>query len=220
MKYFYFILLIILTSNVACGRNEAPGRDTSEPHLSGSEAGRGPDIRPAADDSPAAQQTEPRSVRDFFMASTQDVFYLEGCEEGTDPGCRQAKERYLKDYLEVEDTKNGYLSAGGDGAQAALTMTLFKRPSGKYIVAVNQFGEIGDDYRFFEFEGGTWKDISARMIPEYSTGNIYELPRFGTTIKVFAKNIIDSDGVVEMSDKGKKLYDLIWKDGKFSINRN
>lgn len=220
MKYFSLVLTLIVTSNLACARSGTQHRDASERSISGSEAGRGLADEAAAHNSPVEKQTEPRSVRDFFMAATQDVFYLEGCEEESDPGCRRAKEKYLRDYLEIEDTKNGYLSAGGDGAQAALTMTLFKRPSGKYIIAVNQFGEIGDDYRFFEFEIGVWKDISASIIPEYSARNIYELPRFGTTIRVFEKNIIDSDGVVEMSERGKKLYDLLWKDGKFSISRN
>lgn len=163
-----------------------------------------------------AQVSEPKTVKDFFLAFTQDVFYIEGCDQVSDSGCRKARERYLSNYLEIEDTKNGYLTAGGDGAQAALVMALFKRPSGRYIVAVNQFGEIGDDYNFFEYANGRWKDISADVIPGYSRRNIYELPRFGTTIQVFAKKIIDSDGVIEMSEKGEKLYDLIWKDGKFT----
>ncbi|HUF05356.1 MAG TPA: hypothetical protein VMM38_14425 [Aridibacter sp.] len=170
-------------------------------------------------ESEPAAQTEPKTVRDFFMAFTQDVFYIESCVESTDPGCRKARRNYLENYLEIEDTKNGYLTAGGDGAQAALTMTLFKRPSGKYIVAVNQFGEIGDDYNFFEYENGRWKDVSKQVIPEYSTRKIYDLPRYGTTIPVFEKVNCDSNGVFEFCDKGGKLYDLIWKGGKFSISR-
>ena len=164
-------------------------------------------------------QNEPKTVRDFFLAFTQDVFYVEGCDEASDPGCRKARAKYLENYLEIDDTKNGYLAAGGDGAQAALRMTIFRKPSGGYIVAVNQFGEIGDDYTFLEYENGRWKDVSKDVIPEYGTRKIYELPRYGTTIKVFAKKIIDTDGVIEMSEKGAKLYDLAWKDGRFSIVR-
>jgi hypothetical protein len=167
-----------------------------------------------------ARQDEPRTVREFFMAFTQDVFYIEGCDESSDPGCRKARTRYLDTYLEIEDTKNGYLTAGGDGAQAALKMTIFRKPSGKYIVAVNQFGEIGDDYNFWEYVNGRWKDVSKAVIPEYGPRKMYELPRYGTKIEVFAKKIIDTDGVVEMSEKGAKLYDLVWKDGKFSILKN
>lgn len=164
-------------------------------------------------------QKEPKSVREFFLAFTQDVFYVEGCDEPSDPGCAKARARHLERYLEVEDTKNGYLSAGGDGAQAALRMTIFRKPEGSYIVAVNQFGEIGDDYNFYVYENGRWRDVSNDVIPDYSTQKIYELPRYGTRVEVFAKKIIDTDGVVEMSERGEKLYDLAWNNGKFSIVR-
>lgn len=214
------LLLLLLTS--ACPAGDAPSDSNANEstRLSGDSGGdRSAMSSPSALESETTAQAEPKSVRDFFMAFTQDVFYLEGCEESKDPGCQKAKKKYLETYLEVEDTKNGYLSAGADGAQAALIMTIFKRPSGKYIVAVNQFGEIGDDYNFFEYENGLWKDISKDVIPEYSTGHIYELPRFGTTIRVFKKIVIDSDGVIDMTEKGEKLYDLTWKDGKFTISR-
>ncbi|MCO6511240.1 MAG: hypothetical protein J5I65_10660 [Aridibacter famidurans] len=214
------LLLLLLTSACPAGGSTADANANQGTKLSGDSGGeRSAASSPSARESEEAVQTEPKTVREFFMAFTQDVFFLEGCDESKDPGCRNAKKKYLETYLEVEDTKNGYLSAGADGAQAALVMTLFKRPSGKYIVAVNQFGEIGDDYNFFEYENGRWKDISKDVIPEYSTGNIYELPRFGTTIKVFKKIVIDSDGVIDMTEKGEKLYDLTWKDGRFTIVR-
>lgn len=214
------LLLLLLTSACPAGDASPDSNANESARLSGEAGGdRSAVPSPSVRESEQAPQTEPKTVREFFMAFTQEVFFLEGCEESKDPGCRDAKKKYLETYLEVEDTKNGYLSAGADGAQAALTMTIFRRPSGKYIVAVNQFGEIGDDYNFFEYENGRWKDISKDVIPEYSTGNIYELPRFGTTIQVFKKIVIDSDGVVDMTEKGEKLYDLNWKDGRFTIVR-
>ncbi|QQS42422.1 MAG: hypothetical protein IPM63_05650 [Acidobacteriota bacterium] len=212
--------LLLLTSACPAGSAPAEANGNQGTKLSGDAGGnRSAVSSPSAREPEKAAQSEPKTVREFFMAFSQDVFFLEGCEESKDPGCRKAKKKYLDTYLEIEDTKNGYLSAGADGAQAALTMTIFKRPSGKYIVAVNQFGEIGDDYNFFEYENGRWKDISKDVVPEYSTGNIYELPRFGTTIQVFKKIVIDSDGVVDMTEKGEKLYDLTWKDGRFTISR-
>lgn len=217
---FCVALFLISCGAGSSGDTSSETRRTDDARLSGHSGGEATAPKsPAMPESEPAGQTEPKTVRDFFMAFTQEVFYLEGCEESKDPDCRTAKKKYLETYLEVEDTKNGYLSAGADGAQAALTMTLFRRPSGKYIVAVNQFGEIGDDYNFFEYANGRWKDISKDVIPEYSTGNIYELPRYGTTIPVFKKIVIDSDGVIDMTEKGEKLYDLIWKDGRFTISR-
>jgi len=51
------------------------------------------------------------------------------------------------------------------------------------------------------------------VIPNYNPQkNIYEPRRKGTTVKVFQKDENGSD-----FNKGKKLYDLIWKNGKFTI---
>ena len=41
----------------------------------------------------------------------------------------------------------------------------------------------------------------------------YQLPRQGTTLEVFEK-----DETVEYA-KGRKLYDLIWSGGKFSVKK-
>lgn len=209
-------VLILLLSLGSCSTGQ---KTHSDDGVAAARGGGDPAslVKPAPDLIEESRQSEPRTVREFFIASTQEVFVLEGCQEETDTGCQKEKKRYLANYLEVEDTKNGYLSAGGDGAQSALVMTLFKRPTGGYIVAVNQFGEGTDDYTFWEYRSGKWANISTQVVPQYSKRNIYELPRFGTTIKVFAKKIIESDDDFEISEKGEKLYDLVWKDGKFSI---
>jgi len=211
------IIALLLTVTTACS---SAGSAAAEGGGVPASAGPGePRSVLREDRGSSSAQKEPKTVREFFLAFTQDVFYIEGCDEAADPGCSKARAKYLENYVEVEDTKNGYLAAGGDGAQAALRMTIFRRPEGGYIVAVNQFGEIGDDYNFLVFENGRWRDVSNEVIPEYSTRKIYELPRYGTTIEVFEKKIIDTDGVIEMSEKGEKLYDLTWKNGKFSIVR-
>jgi hypothetical protein len=48
---------------------------------------------------------------------------------------------------------------------------------------------------------------------------MYELPRKGTTIEVFAKKIIETGDDYEISEKGAKLYDLEWKGGKFTVKK-
>jgi hypothetical protein len=53
------------------------------------------------------------------------------------------------------------------------------------------------------------------VVPEYSKKNWYELPRRGTTMKVYAKKIIEQGDDFEASEKGKLLYSLAWKGGKF-----
>ena len=162
-----------------------------------------------------AQTKQPRTVRDFFNLLPQRYFPLEACSANpTKANCDKARSEYVKNYLEVEDTANGYWKSGCDGAQSCLTMALFKRPDASYIVALKlEFDSDSDNY-FLEYKGGRWSDISRQVIPNFSRENIYELPRTGTTIEVFAN---DKSG--EIPVKGKKLYDLVWKNGKFSVKK-
>ena len=159
-----------------------------------------------------SQTGQPRTVRDFFNLLPQKYFALEGCEPAKDKNCERARREYVKTFLEVEDTKNGYWKSGCDGAQSCLTMALFKRPDATYIVHVLTEFEMGEDSYFLEYKNGKWTDIGAQVIPEYSTKNIYVPPRYGTTVEVFKKNFPEP----QYSERGAKIYDLQWKDGKFT----
>ena len=161
-----------------------------------------------------AQTKQPKTVRDFFNLLPQKYFALEGCEPKTDKNCNKARREYVETFLETEDTANGYWKSGCDGAQSCLTMALFKRADASYIVALKVEFETGTDNYFLEYRNGKWFDIAAQVIPEFSKNNIYELPQNGTTIGVFAKRKGS-----EFGDKGKKLYGLVWKNGKFSVKR-
>src|SRR5687768_15883661 len=86
--------------------------------------------------SAVAQTKQPKTVRDFFNLLPQKYFPLEGCMPKTDRNCEKARAEYLNTFLEVEDTANGYLKGGCDGAQTCLEMALFKRPDNTYIVAL------------------------------------------------------------------------------------
>ncbi len=159
-----------------------------------------------------SQTKHPRTIRDFFNLLPQKYFLLEGCEPQKDKNCDKARREYVKNYLEVEDTANGYWKSGCDGAQSCLQMALFKRPNGGYIVAVQILNESDETNYFLEYKNGKWFDISAQVIPEFSDKNIYELPRQGTTIEVFKKDFPEPN----YSERGAKIYNLVWKDGKFS----
>ncbi len=165
----------------------------------------------------AAQTKQPRAVREFFDLLPAKYFTLESCEPALDKNCAKARKQYLETYLDVEDSANGFMSGGCDGAQNCFTLALFKRPNNAYLVGLNVAGEAQDDYNFLEYRNGKWTDISAQVVPKYSRRNIYELPRNGTTVQVFAKKIVESGDGYEISEKGAKLYDLIWRDGKFTI---
>jgi hypothetical protein len=167
---------------------------------------------------PAVTAEGPKTIRDFFMLLPEKYFTLEGCDREKDKDCKKAREEYLKQFAEI-DIANGYIKGGCDGGQACIEMAIFKRPDSTYLVGVSTFSEMMNDYYFLDHNGGKWKDVSAEAVPEFSKKNMYELPRKGTTVPVFAKKIIEQGADFEASEKGAKLYDLVWKDGKFAIKR-
>lgn len=166
-----------------------------------------------------AQTKNPKTVRDFFTFLPQKYFTLESCLPEKDKGCVKARKQYLETFTEIEDTANGYFKGGCDGAQSCIEMALFKRPDNTYIVGLATSAEMMSDYYFLEYKNGKWSDISAAIIPQFSKKYMYELPRKGTTIEVFAKNITEAGDDYEVSEKGAKLYDLEWKNGKFTIKK-
>lgn len=168
-----------------------------------------------------AQSKQPKTVREFFNLLPQKYFPLEGCSDNpTARNCDRARGEYLKSFLEVEDTANGYMKGGCDGAQSCFTMALFKRPDGAYIIGLTTSFEDVEESRFLEYTRGRWKDVSAQVVPEYSKRKVYDLPRYGTTVKVYELKIekIPGEGL-EQRERGAKLYDMVWKDGRFTIKK-
>lgn len=164
----------------------------------------------------SAQTKQPKTVRDFFNLLPQKYFTLERCvDKPTKNNCDKARAEYLKNYLEVEDTANGYMKGSCDGAQSCFTMVLFKRPNGTYIIAINKLFETSEQTHFLEYTSGKWKDIGAQVIPGYGKEKTYELPRQGTTTAVYQLKETD-EGFIE---RGEKLYELVWRNGKFSIKK-
>lgn len=200
----------------ACGSGDTTKTGNSGPSGSPAEQVRtaGPGDATAAAPTPA--QAGPRTVMDFFALLPEKYFTLEGCDRAADKDCKKARADYLKTFTEVEDVKNGYFKGGCDGGQSCIEMAIFKRPDGTYLVGVATFAEMMNDFYFLDYADGKWTDVSTSVVPEYSKKNWYELPRVGTTMKVFSKKIVEETAEFEISDKGKLLYSLAWMDGKFA----
>jgi hypothetical protein len=164
--------------------------------------------------SAAAQMKQSKTVRDYFMLLPDKYFLLECCARKS---AHANKAEYLKRLLEIEDTANGFLQGASDGAQSGFKMTLFKRPDKTHLVGFSTAGEGGEAYYFLEYKNGKWRDVSKQVVPEYSERKIYELPRRGTTVEVF--EMIGNELELSIGEKGAKLYDLEWKNGKFSIKK-
>lgn len=158
---------------------------------------------------------QPKTLREFFALLPPEYFELEGCDESKDKNCDKARAEYIKTFLEIEDAKNGYWKSGCDGAQMCLTMALFKRPDASYIVHILTEHEGGENSNFLEYKNGKWSDIGAEIVPEYGEKNTYVPPQKGTTVEVFKKNFPEPS----YSERGAKIYDLTWNDGKFSIKK-
>lgn len=163
----------------------------------------------------SSQTKEPKTVMDYFALLPEKYFTLEGCFREDDKDCRKARAEYLKNYKEIEDIKNGHLKAGCDGGQRCLEMALFKRPNNTYVIAVATFGEALEENYFLDYKNGVWTDISEKIVPEFSKDKRYEIPRNGTTVKVFSTKLIEKGDDYEVREKDKNIYDLEWKDGKF-----
>ena len=160
-----------------------------------------------------AQARPPKTVREFFDLLPQKYFPLEDCSANpTRKNCDKARAGYLKRFLEIEDATNGYMKGGCDGAQTCFHMALFKRANGNYIVGLTTSFEAAEDSYFLEYLGGKWRDIGPQVVPEYGKDKVYELPRYGTTVEVYEYNKVAGQ---DYSKRGRKLYDMIWKDGRF-----
>ena len=98
------------------------------------------------------------------------------------------------------------MAISGDAGDPGITVALFKLPGGEYLIGVNVFNEMADDLYFLRYQSGKWSDVTRSVIPGFNKTYEYKLPRYGTTVEVSSK-------------AGKKLYDLVWSSGKFTIKR-
>ncbi len=214
------IFLIALFSICAAACNQ-PKTEHAQVNISGNSQGpvatsEGGSAAQAETAGAKPVQNSPRTVVDFFRLLPEKYFTLEGCDRDIDKDCSKARTEYLKTFTEVEDIKNGYFKGGCDGAQSCIEMAIFKRPDDTYLVGVATFAEMMNDFYFLDYSGGKWIDVSTDVVPDFSKQNWYELPRFGTTMKVFEKKVTERTEEFEISEKGRQIYELSWKDGKFT----
>ena len=168
----------------------------------------------------AAQNPQPKTVRDFFMLLPAKYFEVGCCGADGKTDLKTAHRLYLDAFLRVEDTANGYLEGGCDGGQSCISMALFKKPDGTYIVGVHTADTMYEHNYFLEYRGGRWHDVSAKVVPGFSRDKGYALPRYGTTVEVLSTRVIERISPTQVvREPGPKLYDLVWKNGKFTIVR-
>ena len=154
-------------------------------------------------------KAKPRTVVDYF-------YLLPGTNFDGGFASRALRTSWLREEGSIIDTKNDYLRMTGEAGQPTLYMALF-RYKGRVLVGVYADGEGGGDLSLLRYENGKWRDVTKSMLPvPYNENYIYMIPRYGTTIKVTTGNSEDN---WEEYGRGKKVYDLVWAEGKFKVWR-
>jgi hypothetical protein len=152
---------------------------------------------------------KPRTVVDYF-------YLLPGVYFDGGFASRALRTSWLREEGSIIDTKNDYLRMTGEAGQPTLYMALF-RYKGRVLVGIYADGEGGGDLSLLRYDSGKWRDVTKTMLPvAYNENYIYMIPRYGTTIKVTTGN---SEGNWQEYGRGKKVYDLVWTQGKFKVRR-
>jgi hypothetical protein len=163
-----------------------------------------------------AQSKAQVTVRDFFKLIPPEYFNIVCCDGDV--------EEFLEKHATVEDAANGYLAGqdlDNDPKYGGFEMALFKRPDGRHIIGLYSYAMRWYDFYFLEYRNGRLVNIST-TIPGYSQKHYYQFPRKGTTIGVYQKKYDDPGapiGVDNSVTRGRKLYDLVWQNGKFIIKK-
>ncbi|QUW02273.1 hypothetical protein J8C06_07860 [Chloracidobacterium validum] len=150
-----------------------------------------------------ASRATSRTLAECFLAIPDDLL----------PEPARARRRALlrPEHVVVRDERNGYLQIAGDGARPTVTVAKFRRTDGTYLIAFTaDYEMVSTCHLLEERQGGQLVEVSAALIPDYricgdfesADCQVYELPRYGTTIVV-------KDG------QGRVRYRLAWRGNRF-----
>lgn len=162
----------------------------------------------------SAKPAQPKTVLDYFLLLPNKSYFAV-------PLSKSQRKTWLRDrsasIKPIVDIKNDYLLFPGDGAQGTIQFAIF-RHKGRALVVVRDDFEDGS-LDFLRYESGHWKDVTKQMMPApYNVRYDYQVPRYGTTIKVTAGRDYFKD-TKPTRNKGKRLYDLVWVNGTFKVRR-
>ena len=145
----------------------------------------------------SAQSETPETVQAFYLLMPEKY----------DHSTRQQREEILEYSDTTIDNKNGYIQDITHLSGEVFEAALFKDPDGGFILAYNEdcdlkYGVLTKLF-FLKYKDGKWTDVTTRVLPIPINGRYkYKLPQSGTAIRV-------------TDAKGKPMYALAWKNGKF-----
>lgn len=138
-----------------------------------------------------------------------DAFYLLPYVGNTNPTKTERREMLAAKYHPIIDLKNDYLKVQPDSCPAQ-QVAIF-RDQGTEVVAVS-ISDYSSDYNTFNFyrlRDGKLREVTAKELPVPVRQNkyLYELPRIGTTIRVYKFDL--------HQQKRWHAFDLKWRGGRF-----
>ena len=150
----------------------------------------------------AYQTSKPRTVLDYYLLLPDKYFEAN----------REQRVKWMLDPKRgaIVDVRNGYIYAPGDGAQMSIHVCLFKKADGSYLIGVKSSYWEDIEYTnidFYSYKGDRFLEVTNDVLPVAENEELkYEMPRYGTTIKVKNK-------------RGRKIYDLVWVGDRFRLKK-
>jgi hypothetical protein len=142
--------------------------------------------------------------------SVTDYYYLLPYIGNGGSATRQEKRETLAANHPVIDVKHDYMDFQPDSSPRE-QLAVF-RARGKADVIASSMPDYHSDYNAFtlyRLEKGKLKDVTRQVLPVPArTGSfLYELPRVGTTIRVYRFDIV--------KESRRHAFDLQWRQGRF-----
>ena len=161
-----------------------------------------------------AKPAQPETVLDYFLLLPKESYFASPLSSSERKKWLYNKSGSVKPVIDIE---NDYILFPGDGAQGTLQFAVF-RYKGRALIVVRDSFEDGS-LNFLRYENGRWTDVTSAMMPAiYNVRYDYHVPRWGTTIKVTAGRRYYKD-VGIAPNRGQKIYDLVWIEGRFKVKR-
>ena len=139
----------------------------------------------------------PITVQDYYLLMPKQY----------DKSTRAEREEILGYSDTTVDLENGHIEYITHLSGQVFEAALFKRPEGGFIFAYNEDCDlkykVPTKLYLLKYDAGEWTDVTTQLLPVAVNARYkYELPQKGAIIQVTTPG-------------GAKLYQLIWKNGKF-----
>lgn len=144
-----------------------------------------------------SNSADPQSIKDYYLLMPKKY-------DGATFEEREEILGYESDT--VIDLNNGYIKYETRAAGEVFEVALFKY-NGEVFIAYNEDCDLENNQLtkmyFLHYDGGRWIDVTGQAMPiPINKKYKYKLPQKGTTIQVTTAS-------------GKRMYNLLWKNGKF-----